>query len=342
METMRAVAITGERACALVERPKPRPWGWYAVVRILVAPMCTEYKAYKNGWVGDWLGHEAAGVVEEVAGPCRVKPGERVLVLPQNPCGGCELCLSGEYVLCQDEPNVLELTGNSYGTSTYSQFLVKADWQLPRIPDELSIEEGSMACCALGPAFGAMRLTGLGPHQTVLITGLGPVGLGAVVCAKDVGARVIAVDGAPFRQNLARELGADLVLDHADPDLLRRVREATRDGRGVDQAIECAGVPEAHRLCVDAVRRRGVIGLVGEGGAFELKASDDCLRKQLTILGSWYYKRQDVEPLFRLIARNRSKIRTMITHRFPMSRVQEAFELQLRAETGKVLLDPWA
>lgn len=339
---MRAVAITGERQCALVERPRPRPWGWYAVVRILVAPMCTEYKAYASGWVGDWLGHEAAGIVEEVAGPCRVRPGDRVLVLPQNPCGQCEFCLSGEYVLCQDEPDVLNLTRNEYGTSTYSQFIVKADWQLPRIPDDLSLEEGSMACCALGPAYGAMRLTGLGPHQTVLITGLGPVGLGAVVCAKDLGATVIGVDRAPFRQALARELGADFVVDPDDPDVLRLILEATRDGRGVDQAIECAGVAPAQRLCVDAVRRRGVIGLVGEGGAFELKASDDCLRKQLAILGSWYYKRQDVQPLFRLIARNRSKVRAMVTHRFPMSRVRDAFELQIRAETGKVLLDPWS
>lgn len=339
---MKVVAITGEKQAALVEKPKPHARGSYAVVKIVVSPMCTEYKAYKEGWTGEWLGHEAAGVVEEVACPGPVKPGDRVLVLPQNPCGTCEVCLGGAYVLCQDEPRVLELTGNTYGTSTYSQFIIKSDWQLPLIPEDLSIEEGSMACCALGPAYGAMRLTRLAPHQTVLITGLGPVGLGAVVCAKDLGAEVIAVDGIPYRRDLALSLGADHVLDPADPESLAKVRALTRDGRGVDQAIECAGVEAAHRMCIDACRRQGVIGLVGEGVEFKVHASDDMLRKELKLIGSWYYKRQDVEPLFRLIRRNRDKMALMVTHRFPMSKVADAFELQLTGQCGKVMLDPWS
>ena len=86
---MRTVAITGERQCELVDKPTPRAKENFAVVKVHVAPMCTEYKPYTDGERSDTLGHEAAGEVVEVGESARVKPGDRVVVMPSYPCGKC-------------------------------------------------------------------------------------------------------------------------------------------------------------------------------------------------------------------------------------------------------------
>src|SRR5690348_11239048 len=187
---MKTVAITGERQVAIEERPDPKPVGELVVVKILVAPMCTEYKAYRNGSPSAHLGHEAAGEVVEVAQAGRVRVGDRVVVMPQYPCGKCPLCLGGEYIHCQSNLDVPALTGSRWGTATYAQYLLKQDWLLVPVPEDLSIEHAAMACCGLGPTFGAMQLMRVDAFDTLLITGMGPVGLGGVINGVYRGARV--------------------------------------------------------------------------------------------------------------------------------------------------------
>ena len=120
---MQTVSITAPQQVSLVERPDPRAAQDLVVVRIEVAPMCTEYKAYKEGRKSDFLGHEAAGVVEAVAQPGRVQVGDRVVVMPQYACGKCELCLSGEYIHCEQSIDVAAITGSRWGTAT-----LRSDW----------------------------------------------------------------------------------------------------------------------------------------------------------------------------------------------------------------------
>src|SRR6266851_3125191 len=90
---MKVVGISGERQCGLEAKPVPKAAGEMVVVKILAAPMCTEYKLYTSGYLTDCLGHEAAGEVAEVAQQGRVRVGDRVVVMPQYPCGRCPLCL---------------------------------------------------------------------------------------------------------------------------------------------------------------------------------------------------------------------------------------------------------
>ncbi|MBM3496218.1 MAG: alcohol dehydrogenase, partial [Armatimonadetes bacterium] len=185
---MLKAVITDVRRAEVVEVPAPKPVADWALVKVLVAPMCTEYKAFIGGGRYEYLGHEAAGEVAEVAQPCGVKPGDRVVVMPQYPCGRCDLCLSGEYIHCQRCVNFDAFTGGCEGKATYAQYLLKPAWLLPQAPDDLTIEQASLALCALGPSFGAFDLIGLNALDTVLITGLGPVGLGAVANARRRGA----------------------------------------------------------------------------------------------------------------------------------------------------------
>ncbi|MBI2297342.1 MAG: zinc-binding dehydrogenase [Armatimonadetes bacterium] len=176
--------------------------------------------------------------------------------------------------------------------------------------------------------------------HTVLITGAGPVGLGAVVNARFRGARVIVVEGHPWRQQRALELGAEAVLDPADPATPGRLRELT-GGTGVDRALDCSGVPAAERLCVDATRRKGEVAFVGE--CFQdlsIRVSEDMIRKGLTLRGSWHYNLAGYPKILKVI-RESPVIDKLVSHVFPMSRVQDALEVSASHDTAKILLHPW-
>jgi L-iditol 2-dehydrogenase len=301
--------------------------------------MCTEYKAYKAGNETTVLGHEAAGEVVEIAQPGRVDVGDRVVVMPLNSCGVCGLCLNGDYIHCQNTVDPLAVCGSETGTATYAEYLIKQDWQLLTIPDGMSYDHASMACCGLGPTFGAIHDARVDSFDTVMITGLGPVGLGGVINAKFRGATVFAVESHPYRKSLAKELGADFVFNPGDDMIGESVREVT-DGRGIDVGVDCTGVPQAQRLLINAAKRKGSVYLVGEGGGLEVETSKDMIRKGLTIRGSWHWNLSDVPEMFRMISRVGDSIDKQITHRFPLEKVQDAWELQLTGECGKILLDP--
>ena len=168
-----------------------------------------------------------------------------------------------------------------------AQYLLKPDWILPKIPDGVSYEHASLALCGLGPSFGAFDAMNLSASDTVLITGLGAVGLGAVANADFHHARIIAVESIPYRAERARLLGAEFVLDPRDPGTLPRIMELT-GGLGVDCALDCSGVVAAERLCIDAARRKGKVAFIGEcNDSLPISVSPDMIRKGLTVIGSW-------------------------------------------------------
>jgi L-iditol 2-dehydrogenase len=337
---MKIVQITGKREARIAEVPDPKARAEFVVVKITAAPMCTEYKAYRDGHLAKGLGHEAAGEVVEVAGHSRVKVGDRVVVMPQIPCGKCALCLRGEYIHCQHTLDLARETGYAHGAPTYAQYTLKQDWLLVPIPEGMSIEHGSMACCGLGPTFGAMELMGVDRYDTLLITGLGPVGLGGVINGVHRGARVFAVESNPYRADLARALGAEALLDPADPKIQEKLRDLT-GGIGVDAAVDCSGVKEAQRILVGAARRKGEVAFVGEGGELPILVSDDMIRKGLTLRGSWHYPLHGTPKLMRIIRETAASLDKLITHVFPMDDVGKAFELQLTGKCAKVVLHPW-
>lgn len=334
---MKQIAITGKRECTVVERPEPRVRGEFAKVKITVAPMCTEYKGYLQGESSCCLGHEAAGEVAECGREGTVRPGDRVVLMPSYPCGKCELCQAGDYIHCQHGIDPLRACDSETGKAAYAQYGIKQDWLLLPIPDDISTEHAAMACCGLGPSFGAVQSMGLLAGETVVVTGMGPVGLGAVINASHRNAKVIAVEGSPYRSAKAMELGAWKVVDPADPDALKIVRSLT-GGRGADKAIECCAIPAAQRFAVDAVRRKGHVCFVGWGGRLEL---GNMVPDGRTLQGCWHWNLRDAPALYSVIRDNARKLDALITHRFPMDRAREALELQATGDCGKVLLLPW-
>ena len=337
---MKVAAMLGDKKGGLVDKPDPKAKGEFVVVKIMVTPMCTEYHGFNRGGKSDSLGHEAAGEVVEVAQEGKVKVGDRVVVMPQYPCGKCPLCLIGEYIHCQNNLNALEVTGNTYGTSTYAQYVIKQDWLLIPIPDGISYEHAGMACCGLGPTFNATQLMNVGAFDTVLITGMGPVGLGGVINCVHRGARVIAVEKHPYRANLAKELGAETTINPEDEDALKQIMDLT-DGVGVDKGIDCSAAVAGVRLLIDAARRKGEVSFVGGSGEVPVWGGRDMMGKGLTLRGAWHFNLGDSPRIMEVVKNESDLLDKFITHTFPMSKVQEAWELQVTGNCGKVVLYPW-
>jgi len=338
--SMKKVEITGKKKSQIVCVDDPEAKGDWALVRIIVAPMCTEYKSFIEGTPAGCLGHEAAGEVVDAANDSEVKVGDCVVVMPQYPCGKCELCLSGDYIYCESGYDFKEFFGTNDGCETYAQYILKPSWLLPKIPDEISYEHASMLCCGLGPTFGAMQQMGVHSDANVLITGLGPVGLGGIINGIDRGAKIIGVSRNKYRQKLAADLGAHVILDPDDNNIEERIKALT-SGKGVDFAIDCSGNEKAQNLCINATRRRGQVAFIGESDKLTLEVSNQLIRKGLILNGIWHYNFYDIPKLFEVVANNSEAIDKLITHKFPMENIEKAWELQEKRQCGKILIYPW-
>ena len=343
--TMKKAVIHGPRQAGLVDVPVPEPRGDLVLIRVRAVPMCTEYKTWESGRTADGLGHEGVGEVEAVDGHSDLAVGDRVVILGLFSCGTCRYCRAGHVMHCMNKAGRRNQArgrpGSPPRTGAYAQYRLARSWMLPRIPDDVSFEQAALTWCGLGPTFGAMQRMAVDAFDTVLVTGAGPVGLGALVNAAWRGARAIVVEGVPWRVERARSMGAAAVLDPADPELAAQIRALTADGLGVDCAVECAGVVAAQRVCIEATRPRGQVAFVAEcNDELPIRVSPDMIRTGLTLIGQWHYSMNDFERLLDVV-RSSPLLERHVSHRLPMSRVQEALELCASHQCGKVILDPW-
>lgn len=337
---MKKAVVLGDRRAAVVDVADPQPTGDWVLVKVHAAPMCAEYKSFIGEKPVDFLGHEAAGEVVAIAQPGRVRVGDRVVAMPLHGCSACTLCRAGDYIHCQHAPDFTDATGSPEGRATMAQLLLKPSWLLMPIPDEVSYERASLACCSLGPSFGAFQTIGVTAYDTILIAGAGPVGLGAVVNARYRGARVIVAESVPWRVERARQLGASAVVDPRETDVVNQILSLT-GGRGVDYALDCAGNVHAERLCIDATRRKGKVAFIGECNAdLAIRVSPDLIRKGLSVIGSWHYNLNDFPKVMQVV-RESPLVDLLISHVLPMSSLQEAFELSASHNTAKIILQPW-
>jgi L-iditol 2-dehydrogenase len=262
-----------------------------------------------------------------------LRVGDRVALAPLNACGRCPDCLRGDVIFCKFRPPV---HGN------FAQFTRVADINCTRVPDDVSYEHASLMGCAMGPAYEAIKRLGIGPADTLVVSGLGPVGLGAVALASWRGARVVALDPELFRADLATKLGAEAVIDPTDGNCRAMLMEATEQ-KGVTRAIDCSGKPSSERLLIDMAAVRGMIAFVGENpDTIPISPSQDMIRKGLTLLGCWHMNVLDAPDLVTFLRRFPRKADLLISHKFGFGHVQEAFDVFASRKTAKVLLLPWS
>lgn len=337
---MKQAAIIGQRVAQIHEVDMPRAKENWVVVKLHSIPMCTEYKLFQSGRVTHYLGHEAAGEVVEVAQSNQVKVGDRVVVMPDYACGTCSLCLAGDFIHCQQSVDFEALHGSLAGSATMAEYLLQLDWLLVPIPEDVSYDHAALACCSLGATYGALEGLELNSSDTLLITGLGPVGLGGIINARYRGTRVIGVEANPWRRDMALRLGAEVVLDPNDADAVEKLLQLT-NGRGADKGLECSGVLQAQRFCIDGVRRKGTVAFVGEAHHdLPIQVSRDLLRKGLTLKGSWHYNLNLAPKLMQQIRELGPILDTFISHRFAFQDVQTAWETQVSGHCAKVMLKP--
>jgi threonine dehydrogenase-like Zn-dependent dehydrogenase len=211
---------------------------------------------------------------------------------------------------------------------------------LPPVPDSVSFEHATMAIDGIGASFGAFQAIHIAASDSLLVTGLGPVGLGAVVNARFRGTRVIGVEPVSWRKTRALQMGAEVVYDPGEPDLAEKIRALT-EGKGVTCALDCSGNLSAQRLCLEATRRRGRVAFVGESNdELPIRVSPDLIRKGLTVVGSWLYNLADYPQVMQVIQQS-PLIDLLVSHVMPMSRIQEGFELLASGQCAKVVVDPW-
>jgi L-iditol 2-dehydrogenase len=334
---MKACVINDSGVLETVQRPEPRAARDVVKVQILIAPMCTEFKELRAGKAQEVLGHEAAGVVVDAAGSERVREGDRVVVMPGNACGVCGMCVAGEHIYCANQRHVLAETASDFGLATYAEYIVKPDRLLFRIPPDVSMLHASLACCGLGPSLNALGRMRARAGDTLLVSGCGPVGLGAVVNAVARSLRVIALEPTPYRADLARRLGAGEVLDPRSTDVDEEVRLLT-GGRGADCAIETSGVRDAAGRLAALLRPLGRMALLAWDVPVELPP---LVPLGIEVDGCWHWNHErDGRVMWETIRGSESALAEMVTHLFTLEDAGMAMTLQETGNCGKVVLCP--
>jgi threonine dehydrogenase-like Zn-dependent dehydrogenase len=278
-------------------------------------------------------GHEPCGiVVARGAGVSeREAPsGMRVMDHHYSGCGICAHCRVGWSQLCRAGITVYGVTAHG-GHADYLKVPAKT---IVALPEELSFAEGAAVACGTGTAFSALKRMNLNGGDTLAVFGQGPVGLSATVIGVAMGARVIAVETSPERMKLAKEFGADAVIDASKEDAVEALKELTR-GVGVDLSLDCTGAAAARRAAVRCVKTWGTACYVGEGGDVTLDVSPDLLRRQVTLIGSWTFSAMGMQDCAEFIAKKRIPLERIFSHRWRLEQADEAYRKFDTQTTGK-------
>jgi len=344
---VRGIVFLGDRKVELRSFPDPTPGPGEVVLEMKASGMCgSDLKFYRSapgaaqaalglGSLKDPFiaGHEPCGVVV-ARGPGvsekEAPTGQRVMDHHYAGCGVCKHCRVGWSQLCRAGITVYGVTAHG-GHADYLK--VPARTLVP-LPEELSFAEGAAVACGTGTAFGALKRMNLNGGNTLAVFGQGPVGLSATVIGAAMGARVIAVETSPERMKLARQFGADAVLDATKEDVVDAIKELTR-GEGADLSLDCTGAAAARRAAVRCVRTWGTACYVGEGGDVTLDVSPDMLRRQVTLIGSWTFSATGMQECAEFIAKKRIPLETIFSHRWRLEQADEAYKSFDTQTTGK-------
>lgn len=289
---------------------------------------------------GTVLGHEAVGEVVEAGSDVRtVCPGDRVLVSCISPCGRCRYCRERMYGQCRGNGGWV-LGRLIDGTQAEYARIPFADLSVHPLPAMVSSGDAVLLSDVFPTAYEVGVLNGgVRPGDTVVVVGAGPVGLAAIATALLLSpGRIIAVDLAKARLDMARELGADAVVNATEePEQL--VSDLT-DGLGADVVIEAVGEPETFELCTRMVRPGGNVADVGRHGKPATLHLEDLWMKNVTIR-TGLVDTYSTPVLLGMLAAGRLPASSLVTHRFELGQIEEAYGVFSRAEeTGalKVVL----
>ncbi|MBN2651116.1 MAG: zinc-binding dehydrogenase [Spirochaetales bacterium] len=290
-----------------------------------------------EGYQGVIAGHEPCGQIVKTGPGCKFfKEGDRAIIYHISGCGICNDCRRGYMISCTNE-NYRKAYGwqRDGGMAPY---ILAEEKDLVMLPDNLTYIDGAQIACGFGTVYEGLEKIGISGNDDVLVTGLGPVGLAALMLARQLGAKkLIGVDVVKERRDLALSLGlADVVLD-SNSETINKILDET-NGNGVERAVECSGNTHGRQLAIRATRKWGKIVFVGEGGTVEFNPSPDIIHDQKTIYGSWVTSIWKMEELVERISRWGIHPEDLVTHRFPLEKAPEAYSLMASGKCGKVAI----
>ncbi len=344
-EHMQGAILPGDSRVELREFDVPTPGHGEVLLKMKASTICGSDirciyhehlgkgpEGYRPGTIA---GHEPCGrIVACGPGLRRFGAGDRVIVYHISGCGLCNDCRRGYMISCSSDQY-----RRAYGWQRHggmAEYLLAEEKDLVLLPEELTYTDGAQVACGFGTVFEGMEKCGVSGKDAVLVTGLGPVGLAALMLARAMGARqLIGVDIAPERLELAARLGlADLLLTASD-DTVEQVREAT-NGFGCERAVECSASEQGRRTAIQATRQWGDCIFIGEGGCCSFTPSPDLIHEQKRLHGSWVTSIWRMEELVERLVRWGLHPQDLVTHRFPLSQVSEAYSTMAAGKCGKV------
>jgi len=314
------------------ERQRDEEQALNVVVKVKASAICgSDLHGYFRPKGSDFIpGHEVSGEIFEIDRPTHLKVGDRVAIHNMIGCGYCEFCRSGDWIFCHQ----VKILGHSVHGGD-AGYLAVPERNCFLLPSDLSFEQGALLGDAVGTPYRAIKRLGVNGTHTVALFGLGPVGLGALLILKLLNCKVIAIEVSEYRLDMGRKLGADAVLDPRKEDVLAKVKEFANK-KGIDVSIDCAGQAITENQALEVVKEGGRVAFVGENASATVKSSDQFIRKELTVIGSWYFNTGEYEELTSLVQRGLG-VEKIVTHRFNLEKAEEAFETFASGQSGKVI-----
>ncbi|HKR58951.1 MAG TPA: alcohol dehydrogenase catalytic domain-containing protein [Pyrinomonadaceae bacterium] len=348
MNRMKANVFHGKNDIRIEEVERPRAGVGDALIRITLTTICGtdlhilrgEYPV-KSGLI---IGHEPVGVIEELGpGLTGYSVGDRVLVGAITPCGQCRACLSNQLSQCGHGEGYEAIGGWRFGNTingAQAEYLLvpNAQANLAKIPEELTDEQVVLLADIASTGFSGAESGNVRIGDSVVVFAQGPIGLCATAGAKLMGAAlIIGIDGDETRLAMAKRMGADVVLDYREVDVVEQVQRLT--GGGADVAIEALGTQQTFESALRSLRPGGTLSSLGVYSgklqvpyeAFAAGIGDYRLVTTLCPGG-----KERMRRLMEVVRRSRVDLTPLLTHSFPLERISDAYEM-FGERTGGVL-----
>lgn len=325
----------------MTDKPKPvllEPTD--AIVRVTLGSICTSDLHIKHGSVpravpGITVGHEMVGVVEQIGEDVKgVKPGDRVTVNVETFCGECFFCKHGYVNNCTSPHGGWALGCRIDGGQTEYVRVPLATQGLNRIPDGVSDEQALFVGDVLATGFWAARISEITEEDTVLIIGAGPTGVCTLLCAMlKQPKRIIVCEPSEERRRFVREHYPEVLL--TTPDEYEEFVRKNSDNGGADRVLEVAGAKDTFRLAWQCARPNAIVTVVALYDEAQTLPLPDMYGKNLTFKTGGV-DGCDCEEVLRLIEQGKIDTTPLITHRFPLSRIEEAYSIFENKEDGVI------
>ncbi len=326
---MRLAELVQPRQFRLSEWAPPEPGPGQILARVHAVGICgSDLHNFSEGSVGDMpstfpmvLGHEPAGtVVATGSGVSGWQAGDRVALEPAIYCYHCEFCRRGRYNVCSN----IRFLSQPQDPGYFRDLVVVPEINALPLPAELSLAEGTLFE-PLAVALHSLKFVALGPGETVAVFGAGPIGLLTIASLHLAGAsRIWAIDPIPARRELALSVGAAAALDPAEA-----VSAITREtgGRGVDAAVDCAAKGDSMNNCLRVARNAGRVVITGIPVEVRVPLEFHIMRRKELAFYNVRRSNHESELALELLREQSALFRPILTHTFPLERVQAAFEL---------------